>query len=101
MNQTKSILDESPLIPISKLNGWIQDNLGIGVNRSAVYRWLRTGVKGKKLETLMIGGRRYTSLPAIRRFLECPKDQALHEHDSHPKGGSYDRSAAYCDAEGA
>ena len=34
---------------------------------STVYRWLNSG----KLESVMIGGRRWTSLEAIARFVDC------------------------------
>jgi hypothetical protein len=34
-----------------------------------VWRWTEKGARGAKLETLLVGGRRVTSLEAIRRFL--------------------------------
>jgi hypothetical protein len=42
--------------------------------RSALHRWRLTGVKGEngqrvKLETIKIGGRRYTSKEAVERFI--------------------------------
>jgi hypothetical protein len=36
---------------------------------STLIRWWKRGVKGVKLETLIVGGRRYTSVEAIQRFL--------------------------------
>ena len=33
-----------------------------------IYRWCRNGIKGIRLETLLIGGRRYTSAEALDRF---------------------------------
>jgi hypothetical protein len=35
---------------------------------STLIRWWRRGLKGKKLETVLIGGRRFTSAEALRRF---------------------------------
>ena len=35
---------------------------------STLHRWRMRGIKGVKLETVLVGGRRYTSLPAIERF---------------------------------
>lgn len=32
-------------------------------------RWKKEGVKGVILDTLMVGGRRYTSIEAIHRFI--------------------------------
>lgn len=37
---------------------------------STVIRWSRQGVGGVKLETLLIGGRRFTSREAVTRFIE-------------------------------
>lgn len=36
---------------------------------STLFRWALRGIKGTKLETVVCGGRRYTSLEAIGRFL--------------------------------
>ena len=35
---------------------------------STLCRWWRRGVRGVKLETITIGGRRYTSAEALERF---------------------------------
>ncbi len=37
-------------------------------NITTVWRWRNRGVKGVKLETILSGGRRFTSIEAIRRF---------------------------------
>jgi hypothetical protein len=37
-------------------------------NITTVWRWRNRGVRGVKLETVLSGGRRFTSLEAIRRF---------------------------------
>lgn len=37
---------------------------------STVWRWINRGVRGVKLETVMVGGRRFTSREAIARFNE-------------------------------
>lgn len=36
---------------------------------STIWRWLQVGVRGRKLESAMAGGRRFTSKQAILRFL--------------------------------
>jgi Protein of unknown function (DUF1580) len=38
-------------------------------HRSSLDRWTRVGVRGRQLETVLIGGRRYTSLEALARFV--------------------------------
>ena len=57
------LLDES-LIPISD----IPKHSPIRVHRSTGHRWSTRGVGEHKLETVRIGGRRYTSLQALQRF---------------------------------
>ena len=37
---------------------------------STAWRWILRGVGGRKLETVLVGGRRYTSKEAIERFIE-------------------------------
>lgn len=37
-------------------------------NITTVWRWRNRGVRGVRLETILSGGRRFTSLEAIRRF---------------------------------
>lgn len=41
-----------------------------GVNLSTVWRWWIKGVRGVKLETFVVGGRRFSTRPALRRFKE-------------------------------
>jgi hypothetical protein len=46
---------------------------------STVIRWWRHGVKGVRLETVVVGGRRYTSFEAVQRFisrLNNPSDES-------------------------
>jgi len=38
---------------------------------STVVRWTRQGVKGVRLETVVFGGRRFTSREAIQRFIQA------------------------------
>ncbi|NLY00954.1 MAG: DUF1580 domain-containing protein [Rhodopirellula sp.] len=37
---------------------------------STVSRWVQTGCRGIRLESVLLGGRRYTSKEALRRFIE-------------------------------
>jgi hypothetical protein len=36
---------------------------------TTVHRWSKRGIRGVRLQTALIGGRRYTSREAIRRFI--------------------------------
>ena len=38
---------------------------------STVYRWHLYGIRGIKLETVLIGGKRFTSEQALQRFCEA------------------------------
>ena len=49
---------------------------GKPINVSTLWRWATTGVRGIKLETIMAGGSRATSLAAIERFFEALTVQA-------------------------
>jgi hypothetical protein len=42
----------------------------VGKHVATVYRWSTTGVRGVVLETLQIGGTRFTSREALQRFCE-------------------------------
>lgn len=35
---------------------------------STIWRWINRGIRGVKLETVMVGGRRFTSREALERF---------------------------------
>lgn len=41
------------------------------VHVSSVWRWIKNGVRGVPLETILVGGRRYTSREALARFFEA------------------------------
>lgn len=45
------------------------------VNVSTVWRWANRGVKGVKLETVSVGGKKLTSTQAVTRFLERIADR--------------------------
>ena len=41
------------------------------VHASTVYRWAQSGLRGLRLETLQVGGRRCTSQAALQRFFDA------------------------------
>ncbi|HMP07662.1 MAG TPA: DUF1580 domain-containing protein [Lacipirellulaceae bacterium] len=42
-----------------------------GVAVSTAWRWAARGVRGARLESIAVGGKRYTSLEAFARFVEA------------------------------
>lgn len=56
---------------------------------STCHRWRLRGIRGVKLETCLIGGRRYTSREAIARFVasvsgnQCGRQSATIPTDRH------------------
>jgi hypothetical protein len=54
----------------SKLPCFAYRRSGKRINVSTLWRWATAGVRGVKLETIMAGGSRVTSLEAIERFFE-------------------------------
>jgi L-asparaginase/Glu-tRNA(Gln) amidotransferase subunit D len=44
---------------------------GKKVHSSTVYRWATKGARGRVLESVMVGGIRYTTIEAVRRFLNA------------------------------
>lgn len=49
---------------------------GKRVDITTIFRWALRGVKGVKLETIQIGGRKCTSAEALQRFFEALTVQA-------------------------
>lgn len=39
-----------------------------GINISTLWRWIQRGIKGQRLESVMVGGIRMTSREALQRF---------------------------------
>lgn len=39
-------------------------------HKSTVWRWVLRGVRGRRLDTVICGGRRFTSVEAIERFCQ-------------------------------
>ncbi|MDB4367969.1 DUF1580 domain-containing protein [Mariniblastus sp.] len=58
------------MIPFSKVPSWCEKNIGNRPHRSTVHRWRLRGARGVKLETILVGGRRFTSREALLRFFD-------------------------------
>ena len=59
------------LTAATKLPCFRNRRAGKPINVSTLWRWATVGVRGVKLETIMAGGTRATSIEAVERFFEA------------------------------
>ena len=59
---------QETLIAFRDVPAWTKAHLRNRVHPSTIHRWRLRGARGVKLETLLVGGTRYTSLEALNRF---------------------------------
>ena len=81
---TENLLDEGVLAITAAATAE-----GIEISTKTALRWCLRGVRGTRLESLKIRGRRLTSRAALRRFFERTQQQAV---ESGPP--TIDRDAA-------
>lgn len=65
-------LRNEPLIPLGdvpKLKVFEAFEAGKRICVTTLWRWANHGIGGRKLETIKLGGRRYTSFAALERFV--------------------------------
>lgn len=62
-----SISAEEKLLPLLKA---VEMETGQRPHAATLHRWRLKGVSGVQLETVRVGGRRFTSREAVRRFIE-------------------------------
>ncbi|MGD0899472.1 MAG: DUF1580 domain-containing protein [Thermoguttaceae bacterium] len=64
---------------------------GKRINVSTIWRWATAGVRGVRLETIMAGGSRTTSLEAVQQFFEAltaqvePKPISVPSHQTRQR----------------
>ena len=60
------------IIPVSEIRSHVPRNPRTGkkAHLATGWRWIKRGCRGVKLETVLIGGKRYSSLEALQRFVE-------------------------------
>ena len=66
---------------------------------STIHRWRLRGVYGVKLETVMVGGRRYTSREALQRFAAATTAAASGEPVPHRTNRQRQREIAKAEQE--
>jgi hypothetical protein len=59
------------VLTLAQAARWIPGRNGQGVHVSTTWRWTLRGIRGVLLETILIGGIRYTSQEALQRFFEA------------------------------
>lgn len=63
-------------VPLREVANLLPHRRGKKVHYSTIYRWAMKGARGRVLESHMVGGIRYTTYAALRRFLdgEAPQE---------------------------
>ena len=92
------------LIPFSKIPAWCEKHIGKRICRSTVHRWRLRGARGNKLETVLVGGRRYSSQEALLRFFDntttAEDGPSSPQHNAHQRKREIDDAEAYLKSEG-
>lgn len=57
-------METESLLSLSEASRYLPDRPHV----STLHRWRLRGIRGIKLETILVGGRRYTSREALERF---------------------------------
>jgi hypothetical protein len=57
---------------------------GKRLGRAVVFRWALHGVRGTVLETMKVGGARFTSIEAVQRFVERQNEGGEGHCPHHP-----------------
>jgi hypothetical protein len=68
---------EEDLIPLKAVCKMFPGRTGRGTSLSTVWRWIQHGRRGHKLQSLVIGGQRYTSKQAVTRFLAAINQEQI------------------------
>lgn len=70
-------LDGEQLISLREVPSLVPPRRGKRLHISTVYRWVLKGVRGKILDSALLGGVRYTSLEALQRFMGTSPTELL------------------------
>jgi hypothetical protein len=74
-------------------------NNGKRLHVAALYRWTSTGCGGVVLETIQLGGQRFTSVAALQRFAESLTQQARAARPGAPRASAAATKPAGVDAD--
>lgn len=71
INVQHGIADQEALVSLrDAAAAFSKSRPGRSIHYVTVHRWATRGVRGVRLETTWIGGRRFTSLQAVQRFID-------------------------------
>ena len=69
-------LQKEQAITLAEVPNHVPKRNGKKVHYSTVYRWTKKGSRGRVLESVLVGGVRFTTVEAVNRFLNsCPSRQ--------------------------
>jgi hypothetical protein len=68
---------------------------------ATLWRWRTVGCRGHKLETILFGGRRYTSREAIARFLVAINGEPIRSETPRQREAALRRAEKRAEALGA
>ena len=66
----EALLEEGPLIPLVD----VAERCGVSISWRTAMRWTLEGLRGVRLESAKVAGRRVTSPQAVVRFLAATQD---------------------------
>lgn len=98
-------IQKETLIAFRDLPAWCQKNIGRRISPSTLHRWRLRGCRGVKLQTLLLGGQRTTSVEALQRFFSASTLAQDGENEPSSRTDevtdeSHDSVMAYLDREG-
>ena len=65
------------------------------VNISTVYRWAGSGVRGRRLPSMLIGGRRYCKIADLEIFLQATPSADTSVSDDHRNQAAQQQLASF------
>lgn len=72
-------INREGLLPIAAIPDYLESLGACRPHMSTIYRWLSSGVGGRRLATVRVGGRTYTSKAALARFAtQLPEEGGCH-----------------------
>lgn len=64
-------ISQDEILPIEQARLWLGERLGAAPSRVSFRRWITSGIKGVVLDSILVGGRRFTSMEAINKFISA------------------------------
>ncbi|MEQ1905755.1 MAG: DUF1580 domain-containing protein [Pirellulaceae bacterium] len=61
-------IDTDRLIELSEVPAYLEKKTGKRPNLATIYRWRQRGIAGIYLETVLVGGKPFTSISALNSF---------------------------------